>query len=270
MKGRAVTTLEDLSQRVTDLATTLAWDTHEMRYHLYTAMLLESEARYTRQAWSQVMDCNRVVHAEILAYRAEVRALHEQFGVLQRQRTEDQRARKPEPARDLEPQDGPADAGSSSQGVATALAEYEAHRSSGNGDDSYESGSGKRTERAACKCTYSDFLKCQPLNFKGTEGVGNALTWWNSHIRTVGHEVAYGMTWKTLKKMMTDKMFLEESEEVQNYVDDLPDMIHGSVMASKPKTMQDAIEFATELMDQKIRTFIDRLAENKRKLDDNS
>nr|GFB41089.1 reverse transcriptase domain-containing protein [Tanacetum cinerariifolium] len=27
----------------------------------------------------------------------------------------------------------------------------------------------------------------------------------NSHIKTVGHDVAYEMTWKTLKKMMIDK-----------------------------------------------------------------
>ncbi|GKF81018.1 hypothetical protein Tco_0239620 [Tanacetum coccineum] len=45
-----------------------------------------------------------------------------------------------------------------------------------------------------------------------------------------------------------------ESDEIEKYVGGLPDMIHGSVMASKPKTTQDAIEFATELMDQKIRT----------------
>nr|GEV30890.1 UBN2 domain-containing protein [Tanacetum cinerariifolium] len=57
------------------------------------------------------------------------------------------------------------------QGVADALAEYEAHRSSGNGDDSHDSGSDRRTERATHECTYSDFLKCQPLNFKGIEGV---------------------------------------------------------------------------------------------------
>ncbi|GJS87672.1 hypothetical protein Tco_0770308 [Tanacetum coccineum] len=106
----APTTLEELSQRVTDLAATLARDTHEMyvrfedsqddralhrarvntlfrdrRYHPHTAMLLESEARYARHAWSQAMDCNRAVHAELLAYRAEVRALQEQIGVLQRQ-----------------------------------------------------------------------------------------------------------------------------------------------------------------------------------------
>nr|GEW88167.1 hypothetical protein [Tanacetum cinerariifolium] len=201
------------------------------------------------------------------------------------------------------------------QGVADALAEYEAHRSSGNGDDSHDSRSGRRTERATCKCTYSDFLKCQPLNFKGTEGVigltlwfekmefvfhisnrtvacqikfatctlfGSALMWWNFHVKTVGHDVAYGMTWKILRKMMTDKycsrklaqicgrMYPEESDEVEKYVDGLLVMIQGSMMASKPKTMQEAIEFATELMDQKICTFADRQAKNKRKLDCNS
>nr|GFC13503.1 reverse transcriptase domain-containing protein [Tanacetum cinerariifolium] len=34
-----------------------------------------------------------------------------------------------------------------------------------------------------------------------------ALTWWNTHIKTVGHDAAYGMPWKTLMKMMTDKYF---------------------------------------------------------------
>ncbi|GJV86084.1 hypothetical protein Tco_1525982 [Tanacetum coccineum] len=43
-----------------------------------------------------------------------------------------------------------------------------------------------------------------------------------------------------------------------------------NVMASKPKTMQDAIEIANDLMDQKIRTFAERQAENKRKLDNDN
>ncbi|GJR45881.1 hypothetical protein Tco_1313984 [Tanacetum coccineum] len=47
-------------------------------------------------------------------------------------------------------------------------------------------------------------------------------------------------------------------------------MIHGRVMASKPKTMQDAIEIATKLMDKKINTLTKRQAENKRKFDDTS
>ncbi|GJZ21329.1 hypothetical protein Tco_0558368 [Tanacetum coccineum] len=44
------------------------------------------------------------------------------------------------------------------------------------------------------------------------------------------------------------------------------EMIHGGLRASKPKTMQDAIEFVTKLMDKKISTPAERRAENKRKL----
>ncbi|GKB84708.1 reverse transcriptase domain-containing protein [Tanacetum coccineum] len=229
------------------------------------------------------------------------------------------------------------------QGVATALAEYESNRGSGNNDDSHDSRSGRRTERATRECTYSDFLKCQPFNFKGTEGVvgltqwfkkmefvfhisnctvmyqikfatctllGNALMWWNSHIKTVGHDAAYGMPWKTLMKMLTDKyfprgeikkleiemwnlkvkgtdvvsytqrfqelalmcgiMFLEESDQVEKYVRGLFDMIQGSVMASKPKTMQEAIEIDNDLMDQKVRAYAERQVKNKMKFDNNN
>ncbi|GKC30153.1 putative reverse transcriptase domain-containing protein [Tanacetum coccineum] len=35
--------------------------------------------------------------------------------------------------------------------------------------------------------------------------LGNALTWWNSHMKAVTQDVAYAMEWKTLKKVMTDK-----------------------------------------------------------------
>nr|GEX14909.1 reverse transcriptase domain-containing protein [Tanacetum cinerariifolium] len=34
-----------------------------------------------------------------------------------------------------------------------------------------------------------------------------ALTWWNGHLRTLGHDAAYDMTWETLKKKMTDKYY---------------------------------------------------------------
>ncbi|GJX52370.1 putative reverse transcriptase domain-containing protein [Tanacetum coccineum] len=69
---------------------------------------------------------------------------------------------------------------------------------------------------------------------------------------------------------MCDRMFPEESDVVEKYVGGLPDMIHRSVKASKPKTMQEAIEFATELMDKKILTLAERQAENKRKFEDTS
>ncbi|GJY79106.1 putative reverse transcriptase domain-containing protein [Tanacetum coccineum] len=69
--------------------------------------------------------------------------------------------------------------------------------------------------------------------------------------------------------MLCGRMFPEESDKIKKYVGGLPDMIHRSVVASKPKTMQEAVEIATELMDKKIRTFVDRQIENKRKQDNN-
>ncbi|GJS26176.1 putative reverse transcriptase domain-containing protein [Tanacetum coccineum] len=37
--------------------------------------------------------------------------------------------------------------------------------------------------------------------------MGIALTWWNSHVRTVTNDVAYAMTWTDLKKKMTTKYY---------------------------------------------------------------
>ncbi|GJT56212.1 putative reverse transcriptase domain-containing protein [Tanacetum coccineum] len=173
-----------------------------------------------------------------------------------------------------------------------------------NGDDNHTSGTGgRRTERVVRECTYQDFKKGKPLYFKGTEGVvelnqwfermetvfrisncsvenqikfstctflAGALTWWNSHILTVSHDVAYAMTWAYLRKELTDKMFLEESDKIERYVGGLPDMIHGNIVASKPKTMQEAVEMATKLMDKKVSTIAERQAENKRKFENTS
>ncbi|GKD20847.1 hypothetical protein Tco_1222550 [Tanacetum coccineum] len=65
-------------------------------------------------------------------------------------------------------------------------------------------------------------------------------------------------------------MFPKESNELEKYVGRFPDMIQGSVMASKLKTMLDAIKFGNDLMDKKIRTFAERQAKNKRNIDDNT
>ncbi|GJX33174.1 putative reverse transcriptase domain-containing protein [Tanacetum coccineum] len=136
----------------------------------------------------------------------------------------------------------------------------------------------------------------------------DALTWWNTHVKTTTPEVAHAIPWATLKKMMTNKyyprgeikkiktemwnlkvkgtdvvaynrrfqqlalmcsrMFPEEVDKIEKYIDGLPDMILGSVKASKPKTMQEAIEFTTELMDEKTHAYAERQAEKKRKYDD--
>ncbi|GKD63963.1 putative reverse transcriptase domain-containing protein [Tanacetum coccineum] len=186
-------------------------------------------------------------------------------------------------------------------------------------------------------------MKCQPLNFKGTEGVvglsqwlkkmelvfhisgcainnqvkfatctllGASLTWWNGHVRTLGHDAAYAMTWGTLKKKLTEKycpkgeikklkielwnlrvrgndvaaytqrfqelalicakFLIDETEKVDKYISGLPDNIHGNVMSARPKTLNEAIELANDLMDQKLHTYAERQNDNKRKADDSS
>ncbi|GJT56766.1 putative reverse transcriptase domain-containing protein [Tanacetum coccineum] len=69
---------------------------------------------------------------------------------------------------------------------------------------------------------------------------------------------------------MCRRMFHEESEEVEKYVGGLPDMIRGNVMSYQPKTMEKAIEFANDQMDQKVLTITERQAEQKRKLEFNA
>ncbi|GJY70306.1 hypothetical protein Tco_0474009 [Tanacetum coccineum] len=62
----------------------------------------------------------------------------------------------------------------------------------------------------------------------------------------------------------------EESDKIERYVGGLPDMIHGNIVASRPKAMQEAIEMATELMDKRVSTIAERQAENKRSFENTS
>nr|GEV29573.1 reverse transcriptase domain-containing protein [Tanacetum cinerariifolium] len=85
-----------------------------------------------------------------------------------------------------------------------------------------------------------------------------ALTWWNSQIRSLGPD-AYSMACEFVAN---------ETEKIDKYIGGLPDNIYGSVKASKPKTLDETIELANDLMDQKLRTYAERQTNNKRKADD--
>ncbi|GJZ00009.1 reverse transcriptase domain-containing protein [Tanacetum coccineum] len=183
---------------------------------------------------------------------------------------------------------------------------------SGKGNGRNENGRGDRP--IARECTYQDFMKCQPLNFKGTEGVvgltrwfekmktvfhisncpkkyqvkyatctllNSALTWWNSHKRTVGTKAAFAMSWRELMKLMAEvycprneiqkmetelwnlivknnylaaytqrfqeltmlctKMVPEEEDQVERYIGGLPDNIQGNVIAAESTRLQDVV-----------------------------
>nr|GFC79848.1 hypothetical protein [Tanacetum cinerariifolium] len=88
------------------------------------------------------------------------------------------------------------------KGVDARIAEAEASRvRNGYGSN----GLGPRLAQAIRECTYPDFMKCQPLNFKGTEGVIGLTQWFEKMESTVTLKVAQALPWKTLKKMMTNQ-----------------------------------------------------------------
>ncbi|GJS02412.1 putative reverse transcriptase domain-containing protein [Tanacetum coccineum] len=91
---------------------------------------------------------------------------------------------------------------------------------------------------------------------------------WN--LKVIGTDVVkYNQRFQELA-LLCVRMFPEEADKIERYVGGLPDMIHGNIVASKPKTMQEAIEMATELMDKRVSTIAERQAKNKRKLENTS
>ncbi|GJR33419.1 hypothetical protein Tco_1109651 [Tanacetum coccineum] len=109
-----------------------------------------------------------------------------------------------------------------------------------------------------------------PLKALIDQGVADALVARDAKKSMNGDDSHNLGTGVRRQAVLAREMFPEESNKIEKYVGGLPDMTHGNVMASKTKTMQDAIEFATELIDKKISTFAERQAENKRKLDNNN
>nr|GEX20974.1 reverse transcriptase domain-containing protein [Tanacetum cinerariifolium] len=103
----------------------------------------------------------------------------------------------------------------------------------------------------ASKCSYKEFMSCQPFNFKGSDGaIGlihwfehnklvfscsnctedckvkfatgtlteEALSWWNSFAQPIGIEEAYKITWVEFKKLLIKKYF--PRTEVQKMEDE--------------------------------------------------
>ncbi|GJZ51308.1 putative reverse transcriptase domain-containing protein [Tanacetum coccineum] len=171
------------------------------------------------------------------------------------------------------------------------------HRDGGNNGNGNPNENGRGAMQVARVCTYQDFMKFQPLNFKGTAGV------------VVGVDAAFAMTWTDLMKLMMEvycprneiqkmetelwnltmknndlaaytqrfqeltllctRMVSEEEDRIERYVGGLTDNIQGNVMSAKPTRLQDAIRLANSLMDQKLKGYAIRSAENKRKFESN-
>ncbi|GKA86124.1 reverse transcriptase domain-containing protein [Tanacetum coccineum] len=91
---------------------------------------------------------------------------------------------------------------------------------------------------------------------------------WNRKV--TGNDVlAYTERFQELTLICT-KFVANETEKVDKYISGLPDNIYGNVKSARPKTMDETIELANDLMDQKLHTYAKRQTNNKRKADDSS
>ncbi|GKB58689.1 hypothetical protein Tco_0914875, partial [Tanacetum coccineum] len=249
MSGAPATDDTDLGRQMTEFSTRVRQDTDEIyvrdrRAHARTTLLMEREAMMSREAWGRSMDASDLARSKVMSLRTTVlgqQAVITELQAADRRRqaaiTELLAADRMRQAQFIEKMAPKRAARSNTalettnttsvtnaqlqemidQGVTSSLAASDADRNT-NDDDSHNSGTGaRRTERTARECTYTDFLKCQPLNFKGTEGVAGlsqwfermesvfhisnatctlhsvALTWWNTHVKTVSHDATYGM-----------------------------------------------------------------------------
>ncbi|GJT08760.1 hypothetical protein Tco_0843222 [Tanacetum coccineum] len=89
------------------------------------------------------------------------------------------------------------------------------------------------------------------------------------HLAVKGNDIpAYTEHFQELTLICT-KFCANETKNINKYIRRLPDNIYGNVKSSKPKTLDETIELANDLMDQKLRTYAEK-SDNKRKADDTS
>ncbi|GJX40668.1 reverse transcriptase domain-containing protein, partial [Tanacetum coccineum] len=167
----------------------------------------------------------------------------------------------------------------------------------GNGGNGNPNENGRGDRPVARECTYQDFMKCQPLNFKGTEGVVRLIRWfekmetvfyisncleksqvkneiqkmeielWNLTVKN-NDLTTYTQRFQELTILCT-KAVPEEEDRVERYIGGLPDNIQGNVIAAEPTRLQDAVRIANNLMDQKLKGYAVKNVENKIRLEVN-
>ncbi|GJT74983.1 reverse transcriptase domain-containing protein [Tanacetum coccineum] len=110
-----------------------------------------------------------------------------------------------------------------------------------------------------------------------------ALSWWNSFAQPIRIEEAYKITWVEFKKLLIKKycprteelatlcptMVPDSEKMMEVFIGGLPRSIEGNVTASKPQTLEEAINIAQRLMDQNkrqeaVRAYAATPAENSR------
>nr|GEX62715.1 putative reverse transcriptase domain-containing protein [Tanacetum cinerariifolium] len=117
-----------------------------------------------------------------------------------------------------------------------------------------------REAPVARKCSYKEFMSCQPFNFKGLEAA-IGLICWSEHTESMFS--SSNCTKDCKVKFATDirkkiprignlmpHYGVKFRETPGSFIEGLPRSIEGNVTASKPQTLEEAINIAQRLMDQ--------------------
>ncbi|GJX18097.1 hypothetical protein Tco_0218929 [Tanacetum coccineum] len=149
-----------------------------------------------------------------------------------------------------------------------------------NTDNTTRSREALRTESVFSRSNCTEDCKVKFATGTLTE---EALSWWNSFAQPIGIEEAYKITWVEFKKLLIKKycprteelatlcptMVLDSEKMMEVFIGGLPRSIEGNVTASKPQTLEEAINIAQRLMDQVTKhTPVQVSSDHKRKFDD--
>ncbi|GJS06774.1 hypothetical protein Tco_0363570 [Tanacetum coccineum] len=107
----------------------------------------------------------------------------------------------------------------------------------------------------ARECTYQDFMKCQPLNFKGMEGVVGLIRWF----KKLGNLVLYQQLSKDITSQESSLKLIAKVYCPRNEIQKMMEF----------ELLQDVVRIANNLMDQKLKGYVVKNAENKRRLEVN-
>ncbi|GJU13067.1 putative reverse transcriptase domain-containing protein [Tanacetum coccineum] len=124
---------------------------------------------------------------------------------------------------------------------------------------------GRGDRPVARECTYQDFMKCQPLSFKGTEGVVGLIRWSEKmETRTIRTDAAYALSWRELLKLMTEVYC--PRNEIQKMETELWNLsVKNNDMATYTQRFQELTMMCTKMdpeEEDRVKKFIGGLPDN--------
>ncbi|GJZ67776.1 putative reverse transcriptase domain-containing protein [Tanacetum coccineum] len=166
--------------------------------------------------------------------------------------------------RDLEIGNGNDNGGGDGNGNGNGNGTGNGNNGGGNGDGNENQNVNGRGDRpVAHESVEADDRKCTTQEMRSK----NETELWNLSVKN-NDMATYTQRFQELTMMCT-KMVPEEEDRVEKFIGGLPDNIQGNVIAAEPTRLQDVVRIANNLMDQKLKGYAVRNAENKRRLNNN-